>query len=261
MLLTVDIGNTNIVFGIFQNDKLMRTFRVLSKQNRTADELGLLVMQYLSAVEVDPAEIEGVILVSVVPAILPTVTRAIEQYIGRLPLVVDQDVFPALKYEADERLGADRAVCCDAAMVQYGLPVIVLDLGTATTIDAVDANGYYLGGCILPGMQVSTEALSNQAAQLPPVELLRPQTVLGYSLVEQIQIGCVSGYIGGLDYLLRETIREMNCGDSVRVVATGGLAQRVADHLPLIDLVDHSLVLDGLRILYQKHIEAQKESE
>lgn len=259
MLLTVDVGNTNIVFGIFQNDKLMRTFRVLTKENRTSDELGLLVLQYFSSVEVTPEEIEAVILVTVVPGIMPTVSRAMEQYIGRSPLVVDQDIFPELKYEADERLGADRAVCCDAAMVQYGKPVIVLDLGTATTIDAVSENGYYLGGCILPGMQVSTEALSSQAAQLPPVDLLRPQTVLGYSLIEQIQVGCVSGYIGGLDYLLRETIREMNCGDSVRVVATGGLAQRVADHLPLIDLVDHSLVLDGLRILYQKHVEAQKE--
>lgn len=253
MLLTVDVGNTNIVFGFFQNDKLIETFRLVTKEKRTSDELGLTLLQFVSSIQVPLNEIEAVLISSVVPSVMPILLRAIEKYIGKVPLVVDRDIFPILKYEGEGRLGADRAVCCEAAVLKYGTPLLVLDLGTATTFDAISETGWYLGGCILAGMQTSADALAGKAALLPQIELKRPNTFLGLNTVEQIQIGCISGYIGGIRYLIQETVREMEQKEPVKVIATGGLAPLVVPYIPEIDVLDDGLILDGLRLMYQKH--------
>lgn len=253
MLLTVDVGNTNIVFGFFQKDKQIETIRLVTKENRTSDELGLSLLQFASRLQIRVEEIEAVVIASVVPSVMPTLLRAVETYIGKVPLVVDRDIFPTLQYEGEDRLGADRAVCCDAAVSKYGAPLLVLDLGTATTFDAISEAGGYLGGCILAGMQVSADALTAKAALLPQIELQRPETVLGRNTIEQIQIGSVSGYIGGIQYLIRETIREMEQKKPIKVIATGGLAPLAAAHIPEIDLVDDGLILEGLRLMYEKH--------
>lgn len=257
MLLAIDVGNTNIVFGIYKNDKLIETFRLTTKENRTIDELGLLMLQYFSCFNLQAKAVEAVVISSVVPGGMPTLTRAIRKYVGQVPLVVDRDLFPAIRYESEETLGADRSVSCHAALAKYGGPVIVLDLGTATTLDAISETGWYLGGCILAGMKVSADALTNQTAQLPPIELLKPNTVLGYNTIEQIQIGSVSGYLGGIDYLVRETKREIGYEGAIKVIATGGFAGLAAAQLQVIDAVEEHLILEGLRMLYEKHKESQ----
>ncbi len=251
MLLTIDVGNTNMVFGLFQEEELIGTFRLMTDANRTSDEIGLIICEYFRRFNLDLNGVEDIIIASVVPQVMYTLTNAVFKYFGKRPLIVDDDVFPSILYEGDERLGADRAVSCDAAMEKYGMPLIVLDFGTATTVDAISHNGWYLGGCILAGLQITTEALFAKAAKLPQIELALPDTVLGLSTVTQIQAGSVGGYIGSIEYLIRRTKKEMGYGDDVKVVATGGLARFIADNTTVIDLVDRQLILDGLRLLYQ----------
>ena len=160
---------------------------------------------------------------------------------------------PVACVPGDERLGPDRAVADIAAIEKYGAPLIVLDFGTATTVDALSAEGSYLGGCITAGVRISVEALFQKAAMLPNVELTVPDTVLGCTAVGQIQAGAVMGYIGSIEYLIRRTKAEMGYPEeTIKVVATGGLARMVADHTPLIDIVDSRLILDGLHLIYQR---------
>lgn len=253
MLLTIDVGNTNIVFGVFEKDKLIGTFRLNTTENRTSDEIGLMICQYFHSFQLNLTCVEDVIISSVVPQLMYAITNAVIKYIGKKPIIVDEDVFPSVKYEGEERLGADRSVCCEAAISNYKTPLIVLDLGTATTIDAISETGWYMGGSIFAGLRTSTEALYSKAAKLPRIELLKPPTVLGRNTIEQIQAGSVIGYIGSVEFLLRETKKEMGYGDAVKVVATGGLAKLIADHTDMIDVVDSQLLLYGLYILYQKY--------
>ena len=253
MLLTIDVGNTNMVFGLFEEEAMLGTFRLMTTGNRTSDEIGLTICEYFRRFNLDLNEVEDIIIASVVPQVMYTLTNAVFKYFGKRPIIVDDDVFPGILYEGDERLGADRAVSCDAAMAKYGMPLIVLDFGTATTVDAIGSDGHYLGGSILAGLQITTEALFSKAAKLPQIELALPKTVLGLSTVTQIQAGSVGGYIGSIEYLIRRTKADMGCGENVKVVATGGLARFIADHTPVIDLVDSQLILDGLRMMYEKH--------
>ena len=253
MLMVIDVGNTNMVFGIFDGEDLIGGFRLMTDANRTSDEIGLTVCQYFRRFELEMNKVEDVMIASVVPQVMYTLTNAIVKYVGKKPIIVDEDVDPGIEYEGDERLGADRSVACVAAMEKYGRPLVVLDFGTATTVDAISAEGRYLGGCILAGMRIFTDALFRQTAMLPRIELVRPDSVLGTSTVTQIQAGSVMGYIGAMEYLIRQTKAEMGYGDDVKVVATGGLARLVADNPDLIDLVDGQLILDGLRILYEKY--------
>jgi len=188
-----------------------------------------------------------------VPQIMHTLTNALLKYCGKTPLVVDDGVDPGLPYgiQSDERLGADRSVACVAAIEKYGAPLVVVDFGTATTVDGVSRQGTYLGGCITAGVRISTDALFQKAAMLPRVELVRPDTVLSGTAVGQIQAGAVLGYIGAIEYLIRKAREEM--GDpEVKVVATGGLSRMVAENTDLIDVIDPQLVLDGLRIIYER---------
>lgn len=253
MLLAVDVGNTTIVFGIFKNDKLMETFRLSSTKTYGKTGIAQFLKQELEQRALQGECFEAAVIASVVPAVMPALMAGIETVLGKNPLVVDETIFPKVRYEAEGRLGVDRAVCCDAADERYGLPLLVVDLGTATTLDALDANGRYIGGCILTGMQVTADVLCKRTALLPLIDLEKPTTYLGFNTVEQIQIGVVSGYLGGLKHLIEETVREMNCDEKVKVVATGGFAPLAAQHLDCIDAVDPSLLLDGLRIIYREN--------
>ena len=254
MLLAIDVGNTNMVFGVFREDELIGTFRLMTDTNRTSDEIGLFICQYFRRFDLKRDEIEAIMIASVVPQVMYTLTSAIVKYFGKKPIIIDEDVFAEeIRYEGDERLGSDRSVSCIAAMEKYGKPLVILDFGTATTVDAVSMDGHYLGGCIMAGIKISTEALFSKAAMLPRIELIKPPSVLGMSTVTQIQAGAVMGYIGAIEYLIRETKREMGCGDDVKVVATGGLARMVAENTQMIDVVDCQLILDGLRIIYKKN--------
>ncbi|NCB64152.1 MAG: type III pantothenate kinase [Clostridia bacterium] len=255
MLLAIDVGNTNMVFGLFKGDTLSGTFRLMTDANRTSDEIGLTAYQYFMRFGLKTEDVEDVIIASVVPQVMYTLTSAMMKYFDKTPIVVGDDVDPGLAYgvTGDERLGPDRSVACAAALAKYGAPLVVLDFGTATTVDALDEKGEYKGGCITAGVRISTEALFHKTAMLPKVELVKPNSVLGTTTVGQIQAGAVMGYIGAMEYLIRETVRELGCGEKTRVVATGGLARMVADYTDVIDVVDSSLIMDGLRIIYRRY--------
>lgn len=257
MLLTIDVGNTNIEFGFFEGDALRGSFRTMTKGNQTSDELGLSLCEYLEHFHWRTEDVEDVIIASVVPSIMYSLKSAMVKYLGRRPLVVNEDVFPTLGYLGGATTndhGADRSVACMAAVEKYGAPLLVLDFGTATTVDAVDAKGVYVGGSICPGIRVSMDALAQNAAMLPHVELSLPPKALGYDTVSQIQIGVVGGYVGSMEYLIRRTKAEMAEPDrEIKVIATGGLARLVADHTDEIDVVDSELILEGLVRIYRKY--------
>lgn len=257
MLVVIDVGNTNMVFGIFEGARLAGSFRLKTDINRTSDEIGLLACAYFQRFGLDAAQVDDVVIASVVPPVMYTLTSAVIKYFDRKPLVVDDGVDPGLPYgvPGDERLGADRSVACVAALESYGAPLVVLDFGTATTLDAVNREGEYMGGCITAGVRISTEALFQKTARLPNVELVMPENVLGCTAVGQIQAGAVMGYVGAMEYLIRRAKVELGYpAEEVKVIATGGLARMVADNTTLIDRVDGRLVLDGLRIVYERHI-------
>ena len=254
MLLVIDVGNTNMEFGIYRGSELVGSFRLMTDANRTSDEVGLWLCQYFQRFGLELGQVEDVVIGSVAPQVMHTLSRAIRTYVGREPLVVDDGLDPGLPYAAgggDERLGPDRAAADVAAIVKYGAPVIVLDFGTATTLDAVSRDGVYLGGCITAGVRVSVDGLFQKTALLPRVELVKPDTVLGLTAVGQIQAGAVLGYIGAIEYLIRQARAEMGEPEA-KVVATGGLSRMVADNTGLIDVVDPQLVLDGLRMIYER---------
>lgn len=260
MLLVIDVGNTEMKFGIFKEKELVGTFRLKTDPQRTSDEIGLLARAYFERFHLDALTVEAVVIASVVPPVMHTLNSAIIKYFNKTPLVIDEDLDPGLPYgiKSDERLGPDRAVVDIAAMEKYGAPVIVLDFGTATTLDAVSREGTYLGGCITAGVRLMTEALFQKTAHLPNVELAMPEMVLGGTAVGQIQAGAVMGYVGAVEYLIRRAKEEMGYPEGdIKVVASGGLARMVAENTTLIDVVDSGLVLDGLRIIYEKKVRAR----
>lgn len=256
MLLAIDVGNTNMVFGLIEGDALTGSFRLMTDANRTSDEIGLAAWDYFQRFGLKTEDVEDVIIASVVPQVMHTLSNAIIKYFNKTPIIVDDGVDPGLPYgvSGDERLGPDRAVACIGAMAKYGAPLIVLDFGTATTLDAVNQAGEYMGGCITAGVRIAADTLFTQTAMLPKVELVKPDTVLGCTAVGQIQAGAVVGYIGAMEYLIREAKRELGGGD-IRVVATGGLARLIADNTGLIDDVDPSLILEGLLLIYKRYKE------
>lgn len=254
MLLVIDVGNTNMVFGLFRGDKLEGSFRLTTDDNCTSDEIGLHICAYFTRFGLEVGQVEDVVIGSVAPQVMYTLTSAVVKYLGKTPLVLDEDLDPRLPYvpcASEERLGPDRAAADVAALVKYGGPAVVLDFGTATTLDALSGEGVYLGGCITAGVRVSIDGLFQKTALLPRVELVKPDTVLGTTAVGQIQAGAVLGYIGAMEYLIRRAKEEMG-GGAIKVVATGGLARMVAENTVMIDVVDPQLVLDGLRIIYER---------
>jgi type III pantothenate kinase len=260
MLLTIDIGNTNMVFGIFKEEELLGSFRLSTNSTATSDEIGILAVAYFERFGYRAEDVKACIIGSVVPQVMYSITSAIIKYFGVAPLVVGTDVDAGLKFDPrcyeSGRLGTDRAVNCIAAIKKYGAPFMIIDFGTATTIDAVGPDGIYMGGTIGPGLQVSLDALVSRTAMLPRVELQMPPTVLGRNTIEQIQAGVVGGYVGNMVYLIRRVIQEMNCPD-VKVIATGGLSRMIAQQTDEIGIVDTQLTLDGLRMIYNENRDAK----
>ena len=260
MLMAIDVGNTNMVFGLLEGKELVGSFRLMTDANRTSDEIGLTVCEYFRRFNLSTDQVCDIIIASVVPQVMSSLTSAIIKYFGVAPLVVGTDVDAGLSFDPrcyeTGRLGTDHAVNCIAAIAKYGAPVLILDFGTATTIDAVNPDGTYLGGTIGPGLQVSLDALVSRTAMLPRVELQMPPTVLGRNTVEQIQAGVVGGYVGNIEYLVRQVMEEMHC-DGIKVIATGGLARMIAEQTDQITIVDSLLTLDGLRMIYDKNRDAK----
>lgn len=255
MLLTIDVGNTNMVFSVFDGETLKGSFRLTTVAGRTSDELGMDIWNQLSRLRIGPEDLADVIISSVVPPVMAALTDALVRYLGKTPIVVDVDVDPGLPYgvESNEHLGTDRSVACVAAIHKYGAPLILADMGTATTVDAISRSGAYMGGCITAGARISIEALFRKTALLPQVNLALPEKVLSGTAVGQIQAGAVLGYIGAMERLITQAREEIDEPEAI-VVATGGLAPVIAAGTDLIDVVDGQLIPDGLRLLYRKYL-------
>ncbi|MCI7216097.1 MAG: type III pantothenate kinase [Megasphaera elsdenii] len=253
MLLVIDVGNTNIVLGIFKGKELMDHWRVSTDRFRTTDEYGVLIRNlfYLNGVNSD--EIDAIIISSVVPPVMPTLERMCQRYFGLTPLVIGPGVKTGMdiKYDNPREVGADRIVNAVAAYEKFGGPVIIIDFGTATTFCAVDKKGTYLGGAICPGIGISTDALVQRTAKLPRIEVVSTDKVICRNTVESMQAGVFYGFVGQVDGIVARMRKELGC--KAKVVATGGLAVIVAPATDAIDVVEPMLTLEGLRIIYDRN--------
>ncbi|OQB14954.1 MAG: Type III pantothenate kinase [Firmicutes bacterium ADurb.Bin193] len=250
MILVIDVGNTNISLGIYDGDTLVSSWRMVTINDRTSDETGLLILQFFSSAGISKENIEDVIISSVVPPVMYALELAIRKYIAKEPIIVTAETKTGIKilYDNPLEVGADRIVNAVAALALYGGPVIIVDFGTATTFCAVNEKGEYLGGVICPGIKISMDALFAKAAKLPRVEIARPQRIIGKNTVESMQSGAVYGYAGQVDYIVGKMKAEM--GGSAKVVATGGLARLIASETKCIDEINKKLTLEGLKIIY-----------
>jgi type III pantothenate kinase len=252
MLLVVDIGNTNIVWGVYDDRALAAHWRLATDVKKTSDEYGILFASLLTAAGISPHGLSGAIVSSVVPALTGTFEDMLEQYFHQRPMVVtsDMDTGLTLQYPNPREIGSDRLVNAAAAYHKYRRDLIVVDFGTATTFCAITAEGHYLGGVIAPGLGISAEALFTRAAKLAKVELIRPKTVIGTDTASSIQSGLLFGYAGLVDTVVRRMEQEL--GHSVYVIGTGGLSSILAAETSSIQKVEPLLTLEGLELLYRR---------
>lgn len=250
MLLGMNINNTHTLIGVFEGEKLLADWRLATDRLRTPDEYGLIITNLLVMAGLEPKAVEGLILASVVPPVTATFVQMCKRYFGREPMQVGPGIKTGLpiKYENPREVGADRVVNAVAAIKLYGPPLILVDLGTATTFCAISPQGEYLGGAIAPGLMIAAEALYTRTAKLPRIELARPKTAIGRNTVASMQSGIIFGYAALVDGMVRRFAAEMGCRP--KVIATGGLAGMMTD-AETIDLVDPHLTLKGLRIIYE----------
>ena len=253
MLLVFDIGNSNIVMGTYEGKKLLRHWRISTDRQKTGDEYGMLINSLFAYQNIRMDEVEAIIISSVVPPLMVPMIKMCERYFRIRPLVVGPGIRTGFRisYENPREIGADRIVNVAGAFEQYGGPLIVIDIGTATTFDAVTPDGDFMGGVIAPGLGSSAEALFQRAAQLPRIELVPPKTVVCRSTIQGMQAGIIYGYVGQIDEIVRRIKSELAV--EMKVVATGGFARMVAKESQTIDKVDHFLTLTGLRVLYERN--------
>ena len=252
MLLVLDVGNTNTTLGVYDGARLTHSWRLSSERQRTVDEYGLMCRSLLQMYELDSTAITGIAISSVVPSLDFTLRKMVELYFSAEPLFVDatNSGMPIL-YDDPKEVGPDRIADAVAAFAKYGGPCIVVDFGTATTFNAISAQGHYLGGVICPGIQISAEALFQHAARLRKVDIRHPERVIGTNPTASLQSGLYYGYIGLVDGVLERMIEEL--GEETRVVATGGLSPLISRGAKLIEEVDADLTLEGLRIIYERN--------
>lgn len=259
MILVMDVGNTNIVLGVYEGKELIAHWRLSTDHKRTADEYGVQLCQLFMNKNLNAIDVEGVIISSVVPNIMYSLERAIRKYFYKDPLIVGPGIKTGIniKYDNPKEVGADRIVNAVAAHEAYNRPLIIIDFGTATTFCAVRGNGDYMGGTICPGIKISAEALYEKAAKLPRVELNKPANVICKNTVNSMQAGIIYGYTGQVDYIVEKMIGEMAASGEHNpvVLATGGLAQLISEDSKTIHMVEPNLTLEGLRILYEKNKE------
>ena len=252
MLLRIDIGNTNIKYGVFDGENLKESFRVSSRLSRTADEYGSVLVNLLSDRGIEKSKITGIIISSVIPPLNYTICHMCEYFFGISPIMVGPGIQTGLnvKVENPKEVGADRIVNSVAAYKKYGGPIVVIDFGTATTFNIIDKNGAFVGGVIAPGIKTSLEGLVSSTAQLPMIELVSPKSVIGKNTETNMQAGIVFGFAGLVESLLMRVKKELG-ETQVKVVATGGLGEIIAKEVRAIEKVDRTLTLEGLRFIFE----------
>jgi len=250
MLLAIDIGNTNIILGMFEDEKLRATWRIATGLHRMADEYAVIMLSLLRQQGLDTPNINKIAICSVVPPLTTVFEELCQRYCNIDPLVIRAGVKTGVRIRMDNpaEVGADRIVDAAAAHHLYGGPVIITDFGTATTFDTVSREGDYLGGAIAPGLSTAAESLFARAAMLPRVELTRPERAIATNTVAAIQSGLIFGYVGLIEGIIARIQQEL--GEKARVVATGGLAKLIGKETPVIDTINTDLTLIGLRLIY-----------
>jgi type III pantothenate kinase len=257
MLLAIDIGNTTVAIGVFDGSRLIKEWRVRSERERTSDEYGIMILELLRASDLRTSAIHGAILSSVVPPLTPVFQDVTQRLFAVKAFVVGPGLrtgMPIL-YENPAEVGADRVVASVAAFEKHGGPCIIVDFGTATTFDAVTVKGEYLGGSIAPGIQISAEALYLRTAKLPRIEVAKPKKAIGKTTVASMQSGIYFGYIGLVNHIITEIAKEL--GEEPRIVVTGGFAVQLGPEIKVRHYHEPHLVLEGLRIIYERNKEAK----
>lgn len=253
MLLVIDVGNTNITFGIFEGKELMNSFRITTTVQRTSDEFGSVISNLLKVRNISIDELEAVIISSVVPRVMESLKACIQEYLNIKPIEVGAGTKTGIKIATPnpKEIGADRVVDAVAAYELYGGPLIVIDFGTATTYDLISKDGSFVAGVTSPGVRISADALWNQTAKLPEIEIKRPSSILAKETVSSMQAGLVYGCIGQTEYIVKKMIEESGYND-VKVIATGGLGKIISEGTDVIQYYDKDLTLNGLRLIYDK---------
>ncbi len=254
MILVIDVGNTHIVLGVYGKTELLASWRLNTDKERTADELGMFILNLFEHAGLKAGEIEAVIIASVVPPIMYTLEHSIKKYFKLEPMIIGPGTKTGINIRCQnpKEVGSDRIVNAVAGFEIYGGPLIIVDMGTATTFCAVSGRGEYLGGVICPGVKISLEALFQKAAKLPRIDLVKPEGVIGKNTVSSMQSGVFYGYIGQVEYIVKRMKQEMQ-EDNIKVIATGGLARFFSEETRTIDHVAPTLTLEGLRMVYERN--------
>ena len=254
MILVCDVGNTNIVLGVYEGKELLRAWRISTDRNKTSDEYGVSIKQLFEYENFNIDEIKSVIISSVVPSIMYALEGMSRRYFKKEPVIIGPGIKTGIKilYDNPKEVGADRIVNAVAAYEKYGGPIIIVDFGTATTFCAISKDGDYLGGVISPGIVISSEALFQKASKLPRVDLVKPEKVLNKNTVSSMQSGIIYGYVGMVDYIVGRMEEELGV-KSKEVIATGGLSSAIASESKMITKIEKMLTLEGLRIIYEKN--------
>ena len=254
MILVVDVGNTNITYGVFDVDELVSTFRMMSKTPRTSDEYGIMIREMLKKNDIDRQTIEGICVASVVPNIMHSLLGGLSKYVNESILSVGAGIKTGIKIitEAPKEIGPDRIVDAVGAYVKYGGPMLVIDFGTATTYDYITEKGEFAAGITAPGLRISAKALWEDTAKLPEIEIKKPKSIMAHETISSMQAGLVYGQIGQTEYIINQVKKESG-RDDLKVVATGGLGRIIADETDMIQVYDPMLTLEGLRFIYDKN--------
>lgn len=260
MLLTIDVGNTNITVGVFQKEEIITTFRLTTKQARTSDEYAIALSGVLLQNNIALKDVDDVIISSVVPNVMHSLTSAIIKYLDIKPIIVESGIRTGIRIvtENPKQIGADRIVDAAAAYELYGGPVIVIDFGTATTYDLVNGEGAFLAGVTAPGIRTSGKAMWEDAAKLPEIEIRKPQSILAKETISSMQAGLVYGQIGQTEYIIRKMKEEAKNLGEIKVVATGGLGSIIVPETKAIDIYDPNLTLQGMRLIFEKQNRSER---
>ncbi len=259
MLLAFDVGNTNIMVGVFRGEELLTSWRLKTDPHKSADEYGMIISQLFMYEGLDVAEVSDVIIATVVPSVLYTLQHVTMKYLHTKAIVVESGIKTGLivKYDRPKQIGADRIVNAVAALKKYGGPLIIIDIGTATTFCAVTEKGEYLGGTIAPGIKISSDALFERTAKLPHVELEEPGHTICHNTIESMQSGLIYGHMGMIEFIVKRMKKELaeytQSDKEIKVIATGGLSTMMEEGTDCIDIVDRMLTVEGLRIIYEKN--------